>query len=482
MLDLIDKSAVKDFFYKSKNYLFAFNADGILKFINPSFASALKIEEDRITSTPLEKYIHPDDWDQTNLFLNSYLKNSPYPGYLEVRIIAEDNEIKWLKWTSISVSESKDIYVIAHDITEAKKKQFESIDIQNKLFQIIELVPHPIFLKDNKGRYTLVNQAQANLFSVNKDQLIGKDDSYFTRNSEELKLIRESDLRVIENRESITMPEQIITRLDGSTKILNTIKIPFQGSTEEKISILGVSIDLTDIKKVEKELRITNFELDSFVYRSSHDLRAPLCSLTGLLNLIQKEKDPVLINNCIGEAKKSVKKLDSFISDLTNLSRNSRLEAKPLLIDFKELISGCIEDLQFMENAPGITYDIQIINERNFKFYSDEDRLKIIFMNLISNSIKYQKRNIENPEIQLTVQVGETTTITVSDNGIGIENIYQEKVFEMFFRASESSFGSGLGLYIVKQIANRLQGTISLQSSFGAGTRIQIDLPHLVRA
>lgn len=481
MYSLKREASVEEFFYSSKNYMFVLSDEGHIKQVNPSFAKALQTEKIQLEKGNLKQFIHPADWELTSHLLAAYLENIEIETPYEVRVVTGRQKVKWISITSISVSPAKDLYVIAHDITEIKRLQLENNDIRNKLFQIIDLVPHPIFLKDDKGRYTLANQAQASLFSVTKEKLIGKDDSYFIRKNAELKSIRDSDLRVIEKRESISLPEQIITRLDGTTRILHTIKIPFQGTLEEKISILGVSIDLTEMKKVEQELRITNFELDSFVYRSSHDLRAPLCSLTGLLNLMLKETDQALINTCIYEAIKSVKKLDSFIADLTNLSRNSRLESKPQKIDFNQLIKDCVDDLKFMDNAEKVNYDIRVEHNGHDDFYSDEDRLKIILMNLISNAIKYQKADQDAPQIIIHIQTGTQTSIIVSDNGVGIENIYQDKVFDMFFRASENSFGSGLGLYIVRQIVDRLKGEISLKSSFGVGTTIEIKLPDLLR-
>src|SRR5690606_22405332 len=129
-----------------------------------------------------------------------------------------------------------------------------------------------------------------------------------------------------------------------------------------------------------------------------------------------------------------VKKLDSFIADLTNLSRNSRLESKPQKIDFNQLIKDCVDDLKFMDNAEKVNYDIRVEHNGHDDFYSDEDRLKIILMNLISNAIKYQKADQDAPQIIIHIQTGTQTSIIVSDNGVGIENIYQDKVFDMFFR------------------------------------------------
>jgi signal transduction histidine kinase len=116
----------------------------------------------------------------------------------------------------------------------------------------------------------------------------------------------------------------------------------------------------------------------------------------------------------------------------------------------------------------------------NAEFFSDPGRINILFMNLISNSIKYQSPDLTNPFVKIEIIVeGNQAEIVISDNSIGIEEEFHAKIFEMFFRASESSFGSGLGLYIVKQVVDKLQGTIKIDSKPGKGSIFKAVLPSL---
>jgi hypothetical protein len=113
-------------------------------------------------------------------------------------------------------------------------------------------------------------------------------------------------------------------------------------------------------------------------------------------------------------------------------------------------------------------------------FYSDAFRMRIIFKNLISNAIKYM--NLRRPDnfIWFTIATdANALRLKVQDNGIGIDQAYIDRIFSMFFRATERSEGSGLGLYIVKQTVQRLGGTISLQSTLDEGTQFSIYLPNL---
>jgi len=102
-------------------------------------------------------------------------------------------------------------------------------------------------------------------------------------------------------------------------------------------------------------------------------------------------------------------------------------------------------------------------------------------MNLISNAIKYHTLEKDNPFLKITIRTSETgAIIEIEDNGSGIEASYHQKIFEMFFRASEKSFGSGLGLYIVKQVVDRLNGKIELKSALNQGTLFKIALPNQI--
>lgn len=220
----------------------------------------------------------------------------------------------------------------------------------------------------------------------------------------------------------------------------------------------------------------TNKELDSFVYSTSHDLRAPLRSILGLINIAEKEDDYQRIPEYLSMMKESVDKLDLFIKDIIDYSRNSRLEVKKEKIDFEEMITGIIRDHQFLEGGQDIEFNRNIDLEEDV--YADKGRLTVILNNLISNAIKYHSPEQKKPKVDLDIiSSNGSFRIKIKDNGIGIGPQDQRKVFDMFYRASEQSTGSGLGLYIVKEIVDKLDGDISCHSSPNSGTEFIVDLP-----
>jgi signal transduction histidine kinase len=247
----------------------------------------------------------------------------------------------------------------------------------------------------------------------------------------------------------------------------------------EDKSVQGVVVnsrDITQRKDAEISLKQTNFELDSFVYRASHDLRAPLRSVLGLLNLVKMEPAEAQKNAYINLAEKSINKLDSFILDLTNFSRNSRMEVQRDPINFREVIGECQENLKYMENADRVKLVLNI--EEDGPFLSDQGRMNILFQNLISNAIKYQRPGADS-FVKVDVKTNEAgAEITVADNGKGIHAEYLDRIFDMFFRASEDSYGSGLGLYITRQVVEKLGGKIRVTSTYGEGSTFSIYLPQ----
>lgn len=252
--------------------------------------------------------------------------------------------------------------------------------------------------------------------------------------------------------------------------------------------IKGVSIfvkDITDLKKSElkliqknRDLEKVNSELDSFVYRVSHDLRAPLTSILGLINLLKIEKDSEKLAYYISLQEKSVKKLDDFIQDIINLSRNSRQEIAVEKIDFDALVKYIIEGQHFSQHADVIEKRVSI--EIKSDFYTDKKRLGIVLNNLVSNGIKYCNARHEEPYIEIKVNADdEKAVIEVKDNGIGIADDHINKIFTMFYRANHDNSGSGLGLYIVKETVDKLYGSISVKSQLRQGSTFKVTLPNL---
>ena len=226
-----------------------------------------------------------------------------------------------------------------------------------------------------------------------------------------------------------------------------------------------------------KELMKANKELDSFVYKASHDLRAPLTSILGLINISKNEQDHNRVKEYIHLQEKAVQKLDSYIQQILYLSRNARTAIVIEKVELRELIEASFMQLNYMEQAGRIRHEI-VLNSKS-DFYSDSKRLAIIFNNLISNCYHYFSPHKDQPEIKINVRIDQHNAyIDITDNGLGIDAKHLPKIFDMFYRGSEQPTGSGLGLYIVMETLKMLKGEIKVDSEKNIGTTFSLRIPN----
>ena len=231
-----------------------------------------------------------------------------------------------------------------------------------------------------------------------------------------------------------------------------------------------------ELNKALNELSDRNFELDQLVYKTSHDLRSPLSSILGLVHVAKLDNETTDKTPYIEKIGASIQRLDDFVKSMLNYAKASRVEVKFEKVDIEELIHTCIKDLEFLENFDQVKTEIDI--QGNKLVNTDKLKLKIILSNIISNAYKYMDVSKNNPLLKVKVwHSQDKLDIEVVDNGIGIEEEHLPRIFDMFYRGTEKSQGSGLGMYIVKQSVDKLHGQIGIESDFGAETTFKVSIP-----
>jgi two-component system sensor histidine kinase/response regulator len=230
-----------------------------------------------------------------------------------------------------------------------------------------------------------------------------------------------------------------------------------------------------ELKQKVQELERTNDELNRFVYSTSHDLRSPLASVMGVLNLAKMEKSVTDPNGYLDMIESCVKKMDFFILKVIEYYKSIRVDEIFQLVNFETLVQESI-DLCRMQN-PAIHFKLEISQPVDFRV--DVFRLSVILNNLISNAVKYQKPNELNPIVRLKVTVDEAqAVILIEDNGVGIIEDHLNNIFQMFFRSNFTVTGLGIGLYIVKEALSRIGGDINVHSTHGIGTSFTVTIPN----
>lgn len=271
--------------------------------------------------------------------------------------------------------------------------------------------------------------------------------------------------------------EKRYLRKDGSY-IWTTLTVSLIRDEENKPQyFIAVIQDITNKKLIEEALRYKNKELNTFIYRASHDLKGPITSLMGLAQLGLNElieKDALEI---LEKVNFTASKMDVILTNLIDITKiqQGTLTAKP--VDFETKINDIIASI--LHIRPEMHFSIIKQIEPVTDFHSDPLLLRSIIQNLIENSIKYAKdENVDKSFIGIQVQKGTPgVQIRIWDNGIGIKKDQHDKIFEMFYRATEKSKGTGLGLYIVKSAVDKLGGRIEFKSEENAGSEFNIYLP-----
>lgn len=241
------------------------------------------------------------------------------------------------------------------------------------------------------------------------------------------------------------------------------------------IMVKRLLVSKKEIEVKNENLILVNRELDRFVYSASHDLRSPITSLKGLIEITQLEDDISQIRDYLGLMYQSLTKQDQFIIDIIDYSKNKRKQVVMEPVSLQELFDEAISQLMHIENANQITFTKELLVD---KIQSDGLRLKIIISNLLSNAIKYADTNKQ--EMFITVKTyfaNGCNQIEVTDNGIGIKDEFKDNIFEMYFGTNKNK-GSGLGLYIVKEAVENIKGNISVISENKIGSKFIVTIPN----
>ncbi|MDQ2657847.1 MAG: PAS domain-containing sensor histidine kinase [Bacteroidota bacterium] len=421
-------------------------------------------------------FVHPDYSSGIGDRIRRVIAGKPVP-MVEEKFVCLDGRVIDVETMALPFSYNGNaaVQVIFRDVTE--KKQTEAKVRRNeKLFaQLFQNVPMAVVMLDENGKVAQINHGFEQMFGYEKGELRGKNLNDF---------IVPEDLRSegIDLNNLITSNRVVSIESIRRHKSGNLINVILCGVPvildNEVIGIYGVYVDITDRKKVEEELKVRNAELDNFVYKVSHDLRAPLSSVLGLVHLskLQGNTDnPLEYIELIGE---KIQALDNFISDVLSHSKNLKMEMSIGNVELQAIIEQTFTDLSYLKGTRETKRSIKI---EGIDFYSDYWRVSEIFRNLVSNAIKYRRTDAVDSEIVIKINVDHLCAdITFADNGIGIKDTSLKRIFEMFYRATDQSDGSGIGLYIVKNAVEKLGGQIKVASKPGEGTRFHILLPNRI--
>ncbi|HEX7016049.1 MAG TPA: ATP-binding protein [Cyclobacteriaceae bacterium] len=377
----------------------------------------------------------------------------------------------------------------------------EGVRYESLVAKVLDSAKDQILALDAEKRYIVFNQAHANLMRTLTGRDIRVGDKLLESIPRELIPLARKELKRAfasdRYHAEIALPNKMILRTssyvirDDRDRISGIAifaeDISERKKTELKLKALNEELTFQNwqLAAREEELRMAmdqlserNFELDQLMYKTSHDLRSPLSSILGLVNLANLDPNPANLGQYLKKIEGRIKKLDEFISSMVNYARVNRGEITVGELDLERMVKAAIHELEYLDNFQAVKTSV-VVNNGHVPFRNDHFLMNIIVGNVISNAYKYYNPEVDS-YLRITIDIRDTqATLEFADNGIGIRKEHQDKIFDMFYRATDRSQGSGLGMYIVRQAIEKVEGTISVKSVYGSGTSIRITVPNL---
>ena len=345
------------------------------------------------------------------------------------------------------------------------------IKTESLLKRLFENPKNVVLVTDEEYNIRYASSTVESIFGINPVSILGKNSLDFVPAG------KRDELRELVKDINGTRSSEINLRANNGDEMFFEVTVSNHLEHEEIGGMVVFLYDITERRALQKKLETENSQLDHVLYKTTHDLKAPLRSALGLIQLAELEPEEYL--KYLGLIKSSLVRLDAMVDEMNSLYKNEKLAIQNARIEIRSLINREIENLHNMPEAQDIRFDVFV--DGDVPFYSDPLRVKTIVSNLLSNAIKYSDPTKMRKYIQISAHVfADWVFLTIEDNGIGIDPEHQDKIFDLFYRVTSDKKGTGLGLYIVKDTVDRLKGKIYLRSKRGEGSSFTLTLPNTI--
>lgn len=480
------EETIKRYFDLSPDIICIVGVDGYFKKVNQAFCRMMGYSEQELLETPYMNFIHPasqkstedqiirqQTGERTESFINQY--------------VSKKGELIWLSWTATSIVEEGIMIAVAKNITASKELEIQL----EKTYKQARIGVWEVNLMDE----TVVwSQVTREIHEVDDDFIPNYDNAIsFYKEGWSRDRIQNAVVHLLKTGERFAEELLIITakgnerwiRTIGEAAFENGKCIRFFGSFQDIHAKKTAEIQINQLNeeliKQTNELKRSNEELESFAYIASHDLQEPLRMVTSFLAQLEKKYDDILDERgkrYIFYAMDGAKRMRQIILDLLEFSRVGRIETQIEKINISDIIDNII------------ILNRKIIDELNADIFvnkmptilGSKIGIQQIFQNLINNSLKYRRKDV-NPIIKISYKdLGTHWQFSVSDNGIGINADYFDKIFIIFQRlhARDEYSGSGVGLAICKKIIENFGGEIWVESEENKGSTFYFTINKII--
>jgi PAS domain S-box-containing protein len=438
--------------------------------------------------------VHPEDLPRC---LDTYVRafDAHEPFAMEYRLRRHDGEYRWIQDNGAPLFGADQNFIgyigSCIDITERKQRNEHLKREQAFLRQVIDIAPNLIFAKDRQGRFTLVNQAVADMYGTTVDALIGKTDEDFNRNAEEVELFRRMDLEVMDTLQERFIAEEHITDAAGKGHWMQTVKRPILDKDGAANQVLGSATDITARKHAELELAQQRNELahlarvavmGELTASLAHELNQPLTAIlsniqTALRLLEDPAPDMTEIREILGDVVSDDQRAGEIIRRLRSLLKKSELKFEAL--DLNSVILEVIGLIRSDALIKHVSVELRLTPDTP-QVRGDRIQLQQLLLNLAINALDAM-RDVPASERRLGIVTtrndGRSVQVAVQDSGKGIPADQLEKVFEPFF--TDKPHGMGMGLAICRSIADVHGARIWATNNASRGATFRVVLPSI---
>ena len=373
-------------------------------------------------------------------------------------------------------------------------KSYKQSNKENDEFlRVISELPGSIYWKDKEGIYLGANEHAAKMAGLNSiEELIGKTDyDLFTK--EQAYSFREADLKVINEGKEISVEELSCSPIDSKAFIQRSMKKPLRNKEGVIIGVIGNTVNINDLKETEKKLKEARIDAEKIAYKAKmqfiqdmeHDIRTPTSCIYGISDMLYKNETALKKKELLKGLAESAKELYDFLNRILNFIQEKSAQFSLTIKKFqlKAVIDRVYKLNNIIAKQKKLRFEVDYDKNIPEVLIGDELRIERILINLISNSLKFTHEGFVVVQINLAKKTKKKAIIIirVKDTGLGIPKEKQNFIFEKFSRLNPSNQGiykgEGLGLAIIKQYVEDLNGEVELESTLGIGSEFRIILP-----
>jgi len=449
-----------------------------IRFANRKFIETTGFDENELVGKDFSKLLISDDVYHGKNIVGELLQHEEP---VEIHLKSKSGKIVWFRLKATPLLDEHGQVagsLLTHTEITAQKQAEQTIKKQEQDYKnLLETMNEGLIYLDNSGNLRFANQRFLEMTGLEINELLDQRIPHQVLPQTMLDLMIEE---AGNNNGPIDQAYQYEIQIAPKHGERKWCMINCSVIREESKRFNGLLVtfsDITDRKTTEEKLQLAERELNTFIYKSSHDLKGPMSSILGLINLLEKEQESSN-SPCVKMIKQSAAKADRMLNEMLNVVRIKREKIYPEQIDFRSDISEIVQSLRTSDAFYDVRRDIRIENKKELR--TDKKLLQLILHNLMDNAIKYHDNSRKDSFVSVWIRdYMHGIKIDVEDNGCGFKDTTKSNIFNMFNRGSYNAEGNGLGLYMVKNAVDRLGGYIELTCGEKQNTCFSIFLPDL---